>query len=183
MGGGSRVRQEKLTCVESGKLPQTRARILAAWERLEGCEHVHTQPCEWVRRLVEDGDIEWQPGPVPKPAVCACVSVGSVKGSWTALREVAVKHDVTLLPELVFASSLSAKGLRCWNLRGYGTADKGYRGVAILVKRGLRASSLCSWHHREEHILVVQVEGVACLACTLQSMEAMLILKLRWLNG
>ena len=74
-GGGSRVRHEKLTCAQSRKLPHTRARILAAWKRLEGRADVsgvlvHVQASEWVRRLVEDGDIERQPGPSKHPLMC-----------------------------------------------------------------------------------------------------------------
>ena len=98
-GGGSRVRHEKLTCAQSRKLPHTRARILAAWKRLEGRADVsgvlvHVQASEWVRRLVEDGDIERQPGPSRHSLSCACVQTAGVKGCWTLLREASSRFDV-----------------------------------------------------------------------------------------
>ena len=67
-GGGSRVRHEKLTCRQSQKLPQAKQRINAAWTKLKNCKTVDNQEIlplvsPWVRSLLDDGDIEANPGP------------------------------------------------------------------------------------------------------------------------
>ena len=177
-GGGSKVRQLKLTCAQSRKLPHAKARIRAAWKRLEGRSSesgdlVHNQVSAWVRNLLEDGDVERQPGPHSCSLACACVNVGGVKGCWTALREVVHRFEAVLLQETCFRDEEEEaafrrfafkKGYRCWNIRGHTTAGKGYRGVAILVKFGFRASLLSTWHHREEQILAVHIEGITFLS-------------------
>ena len=67
-GGGCRVRHEKLTCRQSQKLPQAKQRINAAWTKLKNCKTVDNQDIlplvsPWVRSLLDDGDIEANPGP------------------------------------------------------------------------------------------------------------------------
>ena len=134
---------------------------------------MHTQVSEWVRRLVEDGDIERQPGPHRCFLTYACVNTAGVKGCWTLLREAASRFDVLLMQETGFRDEEEEaafrrfafkQGFRFWNTRGHSTAGKGYRGVGILVRKGLRASFLQSWRHREEQVLAIQVEGIAFLS-------------------
>lgn len=83
-GGGSRVRREKLTCKQAKKLFQSDVRVRAAWKKLKRKTTIDGQPValqisEWVRNLVEAGDIEPNPGP-SRSLQCLAVNVGSFKG-------------------------------------------------------------------------------------------------------
>ena len=67
-GGGSRARLEGLTCFQSKRPPQAKARINRAWATIKKYEDVNGDPLyaqlsQWVRNLLEDGDIESNPGP------------------------------------------------------------------------------------------------------------------------
>ena len=67
-GGGSRARQEKLTCAKTRKLPQAKQRANRAWKGLKNRSTVQGKPLRellgsWIRNLLEDGDIEPNPGP------------------------------------------------------------------------------------------------------------------------
>ena len=79
------------------------------------------------------------------------------------------QYKVILLQEICFLDreeeeayrrTAFSKGFRFWCLEGYSNDKRGYRGVGMLVRSGLRASRAQSWRRREAQVLAVKVEKI-----------------------
>ena len=174
-GGGSKVRHLKLTCKQSKRLPQKQQRIKAAWKRVgkktctDGTPIVR-KVSEWVRNLLDDGDIESNPGPSSQSVLkTACVNCGSAKGLWSTIRLVLTQQeiDVFLIQEVSLRPSEIAAvkryvfqlGYAFFCLCGYETKGVGYRGVGVFVKLKHSTRCLKEWHHRDGQAIAVIVQG------------------------
>eukprot|EP00435_Cladocopium_sp_Y103_P037560 s422_g10.t1 len=117
-----------------------------------------------VRDLVQDGDVEPNPGPSVEDTVFG-INVNGPAGMWSILRTLKSEADVILCQETVFPSVPAAKALEtsaCENgFRFYGQPGPvGHRGVGILINKALRCRWLHSWVHDDAQAVAVLVEGV-----------------------
>ena len=144
-GGCSRVRVEKLSCAQSKKLAFPKTRVRLAWARLKGRKDIDGQPLypqlsQWVRNLLEDGDVERQPGPGhgSRKLTVMCCNTSSSSGVWAVLRQAqSVSLDVALLQETSlkpserepFRAAARRQGFRWYELEGYQGRFRGHRVV------------------------------------------------------
>ena len=185
-GGGSKTRHDKLTCKQSQKLSNPRQRVARAWQVLKGRVTTEGDPVEqrihvWVRNLLEDGDIEANPGPSAastsrhgiRPFRMLCANVGGLKGLYHALRlAVSDKVDVFALQETclrkrdeaAFVHWAFRQGYCFHNAAGYENGNRGHRGAGILVRKEMRARLCKTWQLRGAQATAVVVEGVICIS-------------------
>jgi hypothetical protein len=76
-GGNSKAQNEKLTCAQVKALPKAHIRVRRAWGQIQHRPTKDGQPLweqlsPWVRNLLEDGDINRQPGPCHLASVASC---------------------------------------------------------------------------------------------------------------
>ena len=171
-GGSSRVRVEKLA------FPKTRVRL--AWERLKGRKDIDGQPLfpqlsQWVRNLLEDGDVERQPGPSngSRKLTVMCCNTSSSSGVWAVLRQAqGLSLDVALLQETSlkpaerepFRAAARRQGFRWYEPEGYQGRFRGHRGVGVLVRHDLRSHECGRWREHDAQALAVLVEGVVLVS-------------------
>ena len=182
-GGGSRARLENLTCSQCKALPAPKQRMQRAWQHLQGKRDVEgnlvlPQASEWVRNLVEDGDIEPNPGPDAHheshhELKVISANVASAKGMWTATRQISHEMcDVALLQETslkksqveAFSRNAFAQGYRFFHQPGHETDRRGHRGCGILVNKHKRARQLKAWQTPDCQAIAVLVEGVVLVS-------------------
>ena len=106
-GGNSPAQLDRLTCDQVKALPGAKRRINRAWPALrfkntnDGAPLQVNQLSQWVRDLLQDGDVEPNPGPTIKMATINLQTAGN---TWTLLLNLAGKNlDVVLLQETHFS--------------------------------------------------------------------------------
>ena len=175
-GGGSRVRHEKLTCRQSQKLPQAKQRVNAAWKKLKKCktvdnEDILPQASTWVRSLLNDGDVEANPGPSNRCLSCVSVNVAGFTGLWSSIRLLLSGHetpDIVLLQEVSIrkadiasiSHSVFPRGYSFFCQKGHENAQGGHRGVGVFVRRSLGVRPLKFFSFDDGQALAILVEGV-----------------------
>ena len=84
-GGGSRPRDEKLTCHQVKKLAQAKQRVRRAWAIIKDLKTVDSKPLKhsWVRDLIEEGI---EPNPGPDMLKCISLNTQGAPGAWHALQ-------------------------------------------------------------------------------------------------
>lgn len=107
-GGNNRVMSEKLTCAKAKKLPQQRQRCQIAWKCLQDKKTPDNKPVRdllhsWIRDLVQDGDVEPNPGPTTSLKF-NCVNCQGAAHVWHTL-ELAQNDQlaVVALQEIAFS--------------------------------------------------------------------------------
>jgi exonuclease III len=146
---------------------------------LKNCKTVDNQDIlplvsPWVRSLLDDGDIEANPGP-GRPSSsphlsCLSVNVAGFKGLWSAIRLLLDGHqpDMVLIQEVFIRKSDIAsvsysvfpKGYSFFCQEGHENAQGGHRGVGVFARRNLSVRPLKKFSFADGQALAVLVEGI-----------------------
>lgn len=180
-GSGGKSNNKNLTCSQLRALPQQQARLRRQWSALKHKTPANGEPLwqqlsQWVRDLVQDGDVEPNPGPggssrkYPSRQVRVCnLNASGPAGMWSLLRQMASDVDVFLCQETAFtsASAIQAfehaaykKGFRYYGQPG----TVGHRGVGILARKQFRCKFLQAWGREDAQAVAVQVQGIVFIS-------------------
>ena len=138
------------------------------------------QNCEWIHDVVDDGDVEPNPGPhEASSCLQACmVNAGGAANTWAFARwmllhkpAVAVVQEHCMLPakQADLAQFLAARGYRSWfvapharqNVRGNWYTDGG---VAVFVRKDKRAREIQHFVCDDGQALMVQLDHAVVVA-------------------
>lgn len=159
------------------KLPRQQARLRRQWFALQhrvptNGEPLWPQLSQWVRDLVEDGDVEPNPGSsssassrrMPAKQLNMCnINVNGPPSMWAVLRNLP-ESDVILCQETAFPSVKAAQAFETSAYRhGFRfycqPGPVGHRGVGILVRKALRCKRMKKWSHDDAQAIAVMVDG------------------------
>ena len=171
-GGGSRPRDEKLTCHQVKKLAQAKQRVRRAWAIIKDLKTVDGKPLKprlhsWVRDLIEEGI---EPNPGPDMLKCISLNTQGAPGAWHALQmmqeeriHVGLLQEISMSPKEIqsFQFFANKSGFRLHYQLGDANLRPG-RGSAVLVQKllHLHAKFLKTWFEHDCQPVAVNVEGV-----------------------
>ena len=175
-GGNSKARDPQYTCQQIKDTPRAGNRVKRAWKSLKNAKNLDGSPVtihqvsEWVRNLLDDGDIESNPG--PQDITIFNQNVASAPNCWSLLRRcVSDPWDVLVIQEThmnpkeqnAFGKWAWKSGYRFFHVPAHETNGVLFHGVGILVRKPLRSRLLFSKDAPLAQVLAVNVEGLNIL--------------------
>lgn len=141
--------------VKTSKTPGAANRVRRAWKSLRLTKNIDGslfsihQISDWVRNLLDDGDIESNPGPHQIPMFNQ--NIASAPNCWSQLRRCSIDQwdvlmlqetNMTLKEQTAFGRYAWKSGYRCFHLPARCTNGKPHHGIGILVRKSLKSRLL-----------------------------------------
>ena len=128
-------------------------------------QSVYPRLHQWVRNLLEDGDVEAQPGPLQT----VCLNTNGSAGAWHVLRLMKERDlQVAAIQETAF-SDAELKSFQQYafkqGCRFYLAKQRqGSRGAGILVNKKIKTYSLNKWTEEDCQAVAVCVQGTVFIS-------------------
>lgn len=175
-GGNSKANDPKFTCQDIKDTPGAANRVRRAWKSLRLTKNLDGSPfsihqvSEWVRNLLDDGDIESNPG--PHQISIFNQNIASAPNCWSQLRRCSIDQwdvlmlqetNMTLKEKTAFGRYAWKSGYRCFHLPAHCTNGKPHHGIGILVRKSLKSRLLFTKDIPLAQVLAINVEGLNLL--------------------